>query len=157
MRNALRALGPLARSAVATWRRRWASGLLAVCLILLLADWLFPLPPPGRESPYALTVVARDGTPLRAFPDRDHVWRHAVAIEAVSPLYREALTGYEDKYFWWHPGVNPFALTRAAWQRVRYGRIVSGGSTLTMQVVRMLEPRPRTLCAKIDQIGRAHV
>jgi penicillin-binding protein 1C len=58
-------------------------------------------------------VVARDGTPLRAFPDREHIWRHPVRVEEVSPRYIEALLAYEDRSFWWHPGVNPWALLRA--------------------------------------------
>lgn len=118
-------------------------------------DRLFPPPVPGRDAPYAAIVVARDGTPLRAFPDRAHVWRHPVALEDVSPFYLEALIAYEDRMFWRHPGVNPLALARAGWQWWREGRIVSGGSTLTMQVARILEPSPRTVSGKLRQIARA--
>lgn len=138
--------------------RRWRKpGLvLLACLILVLTlDRLLPPPVPGRDSPKALLVVARDGTPLRAFPDRDHIWRHPVSLEQVSPLYLEALVQYEDRAFRWHPGVNPFALGRAAWQWVSHGKIVSGGSTLTMQVARILEPMPRSLGGKLKQMLRA--
>lgn len=155
MRRYLDYLSRFARSALATRRARWAVGVGVVAVVLLACDWLFPLPAPGRASPYALTVVARDGSPLRAFPDRDHVWRHPITLDQVSPLYVEALTGYEDRFFWWHPGVNPFALARAAWQRLRHGRIVSGGSTLTMQVARIIDPTPRTPVGKLRQIARA--
>lgn len=110
---------------------------------------------PGRDAPYSLLIVARDGTPLRAFPDRDHVWRHPVKLEDVSPRYLEALIRYEDRAFRWHPGVNPPALLRAGWQWLRHGRVVSGGSTLTMQVARILEPSPRSLAGKARQIVRA--
>jgi len=129
--------------------------LAALLLALLIADRLLPPPLPGRDSPHALLIVARDGTPLRAFPDRNHVWRHPVTLNQVSPLYREALLRYEDRYFRWHPGVNPFALLRAAAQWATSGHIVSGGSTLTMQVARVLEPTPRTLAGKTRQILRA--
>ena len=140
----------------AAWRERPASLVLAaLLLILLVLDQIYPPPQPGRDSPYALVVVARDGTPLRAFPDRDHVWRHPVRLADVSPLYLEALVGYEDRAFRWHPGVNPLALLRAAWQWAVNGRIVSGGSTLTMQVARILEPQPRTLAGKLRQVARA--
>src|SRR3954468_1553483 len=108
---------------------RVAAGLLVCAVLLLMLDWCFPLPVPGRDSPYALVVVARDGTPLRAFPGEDHVWRHPVALTEVSPLYRQALIAYEDKAFRWHAGVNPFALARAGWQWLVHGHIVSGGST----------------------------
>lgn len=110
---------------------------------------------PGRDAPNALLIVARDGTPLRAFPDRDHVWRHPVTLAEVSPRYLEALESYEDGWFRWHPGVNPLALIRAAWQWVSHGHIVSGGSTLTMQVARILEPMPKTIPGKLKQILRA--
>ncbi len=135
--------------------RRWLVAAASVLGVLLLADGLFPLPPPGRASPYAVTVLARDGTPLRAFPDRDKVWRYPVTLDEVSPLYVEALLGYEDRYFWWHPGVNPFALARAAWQLLRHGHVVSGGSTLTMQVARLIDPVPRTVTGKLRQMARA--
>lgn len=76
-------------------------------------------------------------------------------IDEVSPRYVEAVVGYEDRFFWWHPGVNPFALARAAGQWLWHGRIVSGGSTLSMQVARILEPTPHTLPGKLRQIARA--
>lgn len=135
---------------------RWLlAGLLAA---LLIADQLFPPPLPGGQSgPQAQLVVARDGTPLRAFPDREHIWRHPVGVEDVSPRYIEALVAYEDRSFWWHPGVNPWALLRAAWQWQRHGQIISGGSTLSMQVARLLEPDSpsRSAAGKLRQIARA--
>jgi penicillin-binding protein 1C len=134
---------------------RLAGALLLILAALLALDWYFPLPEPGRDSPYATVVVARDGTPLRAFPGEDHVWRHPVSLSEVSPLYVEALIAYEDRAFRWHPGVNPLALARAGWQRLRNGRIVSGGSTITMQVARILDPMPRTVTGKAIQIARA--
>src|SRR5215831_117881 len=133
---------------------------LAVVMVILLLllqalDWCFPLPSPGRDSPYAMIVVARDGTPLRAFPGDDHVWRHRVSLNEVSPLYLDALVTYEDRMFRWHPGVNPLALLRAGWQWIRHGHIVSGGSTITMQVARMISPTHRTIAGKLIQIARA--
>ncbi|RJF99947.1 penicillin-binding protein 1C [Noviherbaspirillum saxi] len=136
------------------YRTWWIAALCAASAVLIL-DRMFPLPAPGRDSPYAVVVVARDGTPLRAFPDKDHVWRHPVALNEVSPLYLEALTAYEDRAFWWHPGVNPFALVRAGWQWLVHGKVVSGGSTITMQVARIIDPTPRTVHGKLRQILRA--
>lgn len=143
--------------AVRPWRRhgRRILGTAAVALFaLFLADRWFPPPTPDR-SRQAVVVLARDQTPLRAFPDRTQVWRHPAAIEDVSPRYLEALVAYEDRGFWVHPGVNPLALVRAAWQRATTGKIVSGGSTLTMQVARLLEPMPRSVPGKIMQCVRA--
>ncbi len=94
---------------------------------------------------------------VRCAPGRggDGAWRYPVTLDEVSPRYVEALIGYEDKGFHWHPGVNPASLARAAWQWATHGRIVSGGSTLTMQVARILEPVPRTPLGKLRQIARA--
>src|SRR5437016_3555764 len=132
-------------------------GISALALLLAFAasDRYFPVPTPGRDSPYALVVLARDGTPLRAFPGDDHVWRHPVSLNEVSPLYLAALVAYEDRVFRWHPGVNPLALVRAGWQWLRHGHIVSGGSTITMQVARILHPTPRSIAGKLIQIARA--
>jgi len=128
--------------------------LFALLLLLLSLDKLFPLPAPGRDS-FNVIVVAKDGTPLRAFPDRAHIWRHPILVEEVSPFYIQSLIEYEDKHFWWHPGINPFSLIRAAYQWLSSGHIVSGGSTLTMQVARILEPTPRTFAGKLKQLARA--
>lgn len=139
------------------WRRRWAHGsvcLTALFLALLALDRLFPLPlPSGHDA--SVIVTADDGTPLRAFAGANGVWRYPVEPEQVSPLYIEALIGYEDRWFWRHPGVNPIALLRAAVQWARNGRIVSGGSTLSMQVARILNPQPRTAWTKLGQMLRA--
>lgn len=144
-------------AARARWRRglavlRW--GTVAILLGLLLLDFAFP-PPLPEVRDHATLITARDGTPLRAFADAGGVWRYPATADTVSPLYIEALLAYEDRWFRRHPGVNPVALARAAWQAARSGRIVSGGSTLTMQVARILEPHPRTLAGKARQMLRA--
>ena len=127
--------------------------LLVVALSLLL-DRLFPLPLPSPTSG-STVVLARDGTPLRAFPDDDGVWRYPTRIDDVSPLYLQALLTYEDRWFYRHPGVNPFALARAFGQWLVHRRLVSGGSTLTMQVARILDGTPHSAAGKLRQILRA--
>jgi len=142
-------------------RRRLAllAGLLLASAAALLAlDRVFPLPAMGSGG--AAVVVAADGTPLRTYPSRDGMWRYPVTPDQVAPAYLETLLGYEDRWFYWHPGVNPVALARAGWQWLAHGRIVSGGSTLTMQVARLMDPRlaalpSRSLAAKLRQIARA--
>ena len=130
---------------------------LVALLLLLGALWtldaLFPPPLPGGDDGFI--VLARDGSPLRAWPGADGAWRYPVTLAEVSPRYIEALTGFEDRWFRWHPGVNPASMTRAGWQWASTGRIVSGGSTLTMQVARILEPVPRTPRGKLRQMVRA--
>ncbi|MDR1164237.1 MAG: transglycosylase domain-containing protein, partial [Candidatus Accumulibacter sp.] len=139
--------------------RALGASLVGALALLFALDRLFPPPIPGLEAASATSraqiVVARDGTPLRAFPDLEHIWRHPVRIEDVSPRYLDAVIAYEDRWFHYHPGVNPVSLVRAAWQWVAHRRIVSGGSTLTMQVARMIEPIPRTIPGKFRQILRA--
>ncbi len=136
---------------------RLGSRILLASLIIFGALWLldrlFPPPLPGPDDGFI--VLARDGSPLRAWPGADGAWRYPVTLADVSPRYVEALLGYEDRWFRWHPGVNPAALARAAWQWAGSGRIVSGGSTLTMQVARILEPVPRTPRGKLRQMARA--
>ncbi len=144
------------QDAPARRRRRWRRlGLaaLAAAAFLFALDRAFP--PPRPDGGGATVVLAADGTPLRAFAGADGVWRYPVAIGDVSPLYLEALLGYEDRWFRWHPGVNPVAWLRAGGQWLANGRIVSGGSTLTMQVARILEPQPRSLGGKLRQSLRA--
>ncbi|WP_066134833.1 penicillin-binding protein 1C [Bordetella ansorpii] len=125
---------------------------------VLVLDRLMPLPRIGAAG--AAVVVAGDGTPLRTYPSRDGAWRYPVRPSQVSPLYLQALLTYEDRWFYWHPGFNPLSLARAGWQWATTGRIVSGGSTLTMQVARLADPAlagqpSRVLSAKLRQIWRA--
>jgi len=128
--------------------------LIAVLFVaFLLANIIWPLP--LQNNQHSSTVVARDGTPLRAFADAQGVWRFKTPLEMVSPLYIEALINYEDQYFWVHPGINPIAMTRALIQNLRNDEIISGASTLTMQVARMLDPHRRSLPGKLRQIFRA--
>ncbi|MFK3910126.1 peptidoglycan glycosyltransferase PbpC [Pseudomonas monteilii] len=134
----------------------WLRALVGTSLVLLgllwLADRLWPLPLPGDDL--ARVVVAEDGTPLWRFADAEGVWRYPVSAEQVSPLYLEALLTYEDRWFYHHLGINPLALARAAWLNLHGGRVVSGGSTLSMQVARLLEPHPRTVRGKLRQMAR---
>ncbi|WP_273514995.1 penicillin-binding protein 1C [Lentibacter algarum] len=95
------------------------------------------LPPLLHES--SVEVRARDGELLRAFAVEDGRWRLETHPSDVDPDYLKALLAYEDKRFFQHAGVDPYALLRATWQAAWNGRIVSGGSTLTMQVARLLE------------------
>ncbi|ROM58354.1 penicillin-binding protein 1C [Pseudomonas canadensis] len=132
---------------------RWtlASLLLGVAL-LWLADRIWPLPLPKDDL--ARVVLAEDGTPLWRFADANGVWRYPVQTSEVSPYYLDALLTYEDRWFYQHPGVNPLALARATWQNLTGTRVVSGGSTLSMQVARLLDPHSRTFHGKLRQLWR---
>ncbi|WP_423242128.1 peptidoglycan glycosyltransferase PbpC [Pseudomonas viridiflava] len=132
---------------------RWTvCALLLLVALLWLADRIWPLPLPKDDL--ARVVLAEDGTPLWRFADANGVWRYPVSNDQVSPYYLEALLTYEDRWFYSHPGVNPLALVRATWQNVSGARVVSGGSTLSMQVARLLDPHSRTLFGKLRQLWR---
>ncbi|RMO58469.1 hypothetical protein ALQ38_05048, partial [Pseudomonas marginalis pv. marginalis] len=132
---------------------RWTlASLLLVIALLWLADRIWPLPLP--QDDLARVVLAEDGTPLWRFADANGVWRYPVQTREVSPYYLEALLTYEDRWFYQHPGVNPLALVRATWQNLTGTRVVSGGSTLSMQVARLLDPHSRTFHGKLRQLWR---
>lgn len=113
-------------------------------------------PPLGEAIAYSPIVVDRDGKLLRPFTTKEGYWRLPARPGDVDPRFLAMLIAYEDKRFYSHPGVDLAALLRAAAQAVWNGRVISGGSTLTMQVARLLEPRPeRTLAAKLAEMVRA--
>jgi penicillin-binding protein 1C len=121
----------------------------------LALDAFFPFPMTELERAPATQVLARDGTPLRIFLPPDGILRMPVKLDEVDPGMVAALVGAEDRWFGVHPGVNPLAVVRALGQNVRAGRIVSGASTIPMQVARLVERRPRTLAAKLVESFRA--
>ncbi|MBV8106347.1 MAG: transglycosylase domain-containing protein, partial [Hyphomicrobiales bacterium] len=108
----------------------------------------------SREG--STVVVDRDGRLLRPFTLPDGRWRLPATAHDVDPRYLAMLVAYEDGRFYEHRGVDARALLRASRQFLWRGRVVSGGSTLSMQVARLIEPRPeRSLSAKLRQIARA--
>ena len=114
-------------------------------------------PLPQMTAP-ALSPVALDrkGHLLRAFTTPEGRWRLPVTPDEVDPLFLKMLLAYEDQRYWLHSGVDPRAVARAIWQFVKHGRIVSGASTLTMQVARLIEPREaKSLSVKLRQMLRA--
>ncbi|PDT18745.1 penicillin-binding protein 1C [Rhizobium sp. J15] len=127
------------------------AGLLA----LDAADRAFP-PPLEKADVVSAEVLDADGQLLRAFATSEGRWRLKTSASDVDPQFLRMLIAYEDQRFYSHGGVDPWALGRASLQFVSNGRIVSGASTLSMQVARLIEPRPeRTLSAKLLQLARA--
>lgn len=135
--------------------------LLAVCFTLGFAvfkivDWWHPLPQAKQLKKFSQLVVDKNGRPLRAFADDNGVWRYPTSVEKVAPEYIQALINYEDRQFWSHRGVNPLALLRAVKQWIVNGKPISGGSTITMQVARILDPHKKSIGGKLYQIFRAY-
>jgi len=137
-------------------KRLAALGAGATLLVgaLLIFDLIFP-PDLDRAERASVVVTDRDGGILRAFETADGAWRLPTSIADVDPRYLSLLRAYEDQRFDEHIGVDPLAVARAAWQWASNGHIVSGASTLTMQTARLMEPRPRSLGAKLHQMARA--
>jgi penicillin-binding protein 1C len=142
-------------------RRRWALALAAA--ILLVSPWLwfraldllFPFPWEKLQRPPAVVVTDRQGEPLRFFLPADQRWRLPVRLAALPAEVRKALVASEDQRFYRHPGVDPFAVARAMVSNLRHGQVVSGASTISMQVARMADPGARTLGSKIRESFRA--
>ncbi|WP_029349280.1 penicillin-binding protein 1C [Bosea sp. 117] len=142
------------------WQRLAAAGVLGVAVLAggtsaWLAGVRHAAPPPPTLA-YSAEILDREGRLLRPFPLADGRWRLTPDLAKVDRRYIAMLICYEDKRFYQHGGIDPLSLVRAALQFVWHGRIVSGGSTLTMQVARLLEPPgPRTLGAKLREMRRA--
>ena len=147
-----------------TRRRRWkriALGVALACALvaatgagtLVLLREYAPAPPVPDRS---VEVVDREGRLLRPFALADGRWRLAAEADAIDRRFIDMLIAYEDRRFRSHWGVDALALARATFQLLAHGRIVSGGSTITMQVARLLEPRAeRTIGAKLSEMRRA--
>ena len=123
-------------------------------LVGVLLDRLFPLPVP-TELEHSVEVVDATGERLRLYTTQDGYWRLPAWPAELDSRFLKLLLAYEDHRFYTHLGVDPLALGRALGQALTSGRFVSGGSTLTMQTVRLLQPRPRTLRTKLIEILRA--
>jgi penicillin-binding protein 1C len=145
-------------------RRRLVVGLGIVGLLgsfvlggLVLGNWLVPLPSGAFQGSFSPVYYDRHGQLLGARLSPDEKWRFASRLEDVSPYLVTALLEFEDKRFYQHAGIDLYALARAVWQNLTHGRVVSGASTITMQVARLLSPSRRygTLTGKLVQMWRA--
>ena len=133
-----------------------AIAVLAGAGLSALDRWIDATRLPGLSPELSVTVLDRRGLLLRAFTVADGRWRLPADLEALDRGYLGQLLAYEDKRFYRHSGVDPWAILRAAGQALRNRRIVSGGSTITMQLARLLEAAPSgNLGAKLRQIRLA--
>ena len=121
----------------------------------VIFDRLNP-PPLDKLSDLSVEVVDRDGALLRAYTNKAGQWRLGADLDSIDSEFINILLAYEDKRFWDHSGVDPRAILRASWQLLSNGRIISGASTISMQLARLLEPREkRSFKAKFWQMLRA--
>lgn len=128
---------------------------LLIMVLFELAIYFIPLPWEQIHRSTSTLVFDRNAKILRAFTSDDDMWRIRTSLEQISPTLRRYLIFYEDRFFYYHPGFNPVAIGRAFLQNFRSGRIISGGSTITMQIARMIEPKERTWQNKLIELFRA--
>ena len=139
------------------WSRytKWGLGLLFLSgLSLFISFSIVPLPERLLET-HSPMLLYKDGTVAHIQLAPDERWRSQADLSRIDSTYVDALLAIEDERFYWHTGFDPFSIVRALFQNLLSGEIVSGASTLTMQLVRIVEPRPRTYRSKIVETWRA--
>jgi len=125
--------------------------ILGIPLILSGLFW-FSLARPLFDDPYSTVLLDKNGELLGARIAEDGQWRFP-PVDSLPEKYKTAAVLYEDRFFYYHPGVNPLSLCRALLQNLKKGEIFSGGSTLTMQVIRLARKgKSRTIPEKIIEI-----
>ena len=134
------------------WIKISAISIVGVVVLFFLLNWIFPLP---DRVEYSTIVTDDKGEVVHAFLTRDQQWRMKTELSEISPLLRKTIVEKEDKYFYRHLGVNPFAMGRAFIKNLFRMRRTSGASTITMQVARSLEPKKRTYWHKLVEVFRA--
>src|SRR5262245_35869077 len=132
--------------------KRLCIAALGLFVIFLLLNLIFPLKDKGE---YSTIITDQNGEVINAFLTKDEKWRMKTELNEISPLLRKTIIAKEDKYFYYHPGVNPFAVVRAGFKNIFRMKRTSGASTITMQVARALEPRKRNAGNKMIEMFRA--
>ena len=137
-----------------TWAslKKGALIIAGIFVLFLLLNWIFPLP---DRIEYSTIVTDSKGEVIHAFLTKDQQWRMKTQLSEISPLLRKTIVEKEDKYFYYHPGINLLAMGRAFFKNLFRMRRTSGASTITMQVARSLEPKKRTYWNKLRETFRA--
>ena len=130
------------------------SGWVILCIFIsfFLLNLLFPV---QLKTDFANIVIAADSTVIHAYLSSDEKWRMKTELSEITPLLRKAIIFKEDKYFYYHPGINAIAIFRAMFNNIAQHKRTSGASTITMQVARLLNPKERTYLNKLIEIFRA--
>ncbi|MCD4736600.1 MAG: penicillin-binding protein 1C, partial [Bacteroidales bacterium] len=124
-----------------------AAGLIIIILILYIA-----IPLPYLDNPYSTVIYSQEGSLLGAKIAKDEQWRFP-KVDSVPYKFKKSVLLFEDQHFFYHPGFNPVSIFRAIIQNIRAGEIISGGSTISMQVIRLARKgKNRTIREKIIEI-----
>ncbi|HEY6503103.1 MAG TPA: penicillin-binding protein 1C [Chitinophagaceae bacterium] len=132
--------------------KRLGIAIIALFLLFILLNWFFPLP---DKIEYSTLITDNKGEVINAYLTPDQKWRMKTELEDISPLLRKTIIAKEDRHFYSHPGINPFAIGRAFFKNLFRMKTTSGASTITMQVAKALEPRKRNIISKIIEMFRA--
>src|SRR5450631_247586 len=127
-------------------------GGISFILIFGILNLIFPLP---DKIEYSTCILDDQGQPVHAYLTHDQQWRMKLESSELTPILKNTILFKEDKYFYYHPGVNPIAVFKSLMGNILHGKIRSGASTITMQVARALEPKRRTYFNKLKEIFRA--
>ena len=127
-------------------------GLLLTVILFFVCNYFFPF---KLDISYSQLILDKKEEIVYGFLSEDDKWRFQTELDEISPILKETILYKEDRYFYYHFGVNPFSVGRAAVRNIWTGRRTSGASTITMQVVRLLEPKSRTYFNKIIETFRA--
>ena len=151
---------------------------LLIIILFMLANWCFPLPKARLHPPVSQIVLDRNGEWLRAFLADDGMWRFShqsqqifnksapsltqnshygtnATTDTYSPLLHQAILISEDRWFYYHYGINPISIATAIYDNLKAGEVVRGGSTITMQLARLMEPKARNIPNKFIEMFRA--
>ncbi|MCP4122313.1 MAG: penicillin-binding protein 1C [Bacteroidetes bacterium] len=138
------------------WNNRWKAGILPGVLIVLLSfiavDTFFPV---RQDVSYSRIILDDKGNFVHAYLSDDDKWRLYTELDEITDDWIKAIIVKEDRFFSFHPGFNPISIIRAAFNNGVKGYRTSGASTITMQTIRLLEPRPRNVVSKLTEIFRA--
>ncbi len=134
--------------------RRIIFFILSVLVFFLTVDFIFPIDKTKLFKPSSTIIYDRNSKPLRSKLSSDGFWRFGISYKEIPSLLKKSVITFEDQYFYYHFGINPFSIIRAIFQNIR-GKRVIGASTITMQVSRMMYRRDRTILNKLIEIFNA--
>ncbi|MEQ6121395.1 penicillin-binding protein 1C [Reichenbachiella sp. MALMAid0571] len=128
---------------------------LVIFLLLFVASLLFVVFPYKPKIEYSPIVLSKDSVLMHSFLTSDDKWRMFTDLDEITPTLKKAIIFKEDRFFYYHFGINPISIFRAAFNNIFKGRRTSGASTITMQVARLLQPKERSYANKLVEVFRA--
>ncbi|HRG92628.1 MAG TPA: transglycosylase domain-containing protein, partial [Chitinophagaceae bacterium] len=142
----------ITRKGIVRFFKRLGLGFLGMILLFFILNWIFPVP---DKLEYSTIITDQKGEIINAYLTSDQKWRMKTELNEISPLLQKTIVNKEDRHFYRHIGVNPFAVIRAFFSNLFHMRRMSGASTITMQVAKMLEPGKRNIWSKMREMFRA--